>query len=132
MKLLRFIGHPITIIILFLLILISGKAIGSVYLFYILLALPEGHSHALLAVCGILLLLVRLGDSEKLMLTNSILNTLAIIALFLSLYLFFTNDTQQYNYVSFRTGAFWITFGLFCLSAMFFLINTFLNQKKKK
>lgn len=131
MKALRILGHPVTVLILFSVILISGQSIGNIYLFYILLALPEGHSHALLTIAGTVLLMIGLTVRKQYKALSFFLNILAIVSLSLSLYFFFNNDTQEYNYGSFNTIVFWITFGLFGLSGLLLLINTSPVEKDK-
>ncbi len=58
MRILKIITHPYIVIISFFAILISGEGFGGFYLLYLLLALPYGGIHSLLALIGIVLLLV--------------------------------------------------------------------------
>jgi hypothetical protein len=58
MKVIRILGHPIVLTVVFLLLLIEGDHFGGFYLIYILLALPHGAIYALLAVGGVILLLI--------------------------------------------------------------------------
>lgn len=50
MKMIKLFTHPVVIIIAFLLILINGEHLGGFYLLYILLGLPHGAVHSLLAI----------------------------------------------------------------------------------
>lgn len=132
MKAIKIIGHPVTTICLFLVILITGQSIGGVYLFYLILALPHGLVHSILAISGIVLLLVSFskitnGRSS----VKQYMNIAGILLLVLSLFSFFYNDKEHYNFGSFNSSAFWITSGLFVISALCFLILTFINFKRE-
>ena len=56
MKTFNILTHPLLLITSFLFILISGEHLGGFYLMYILIALPHGGIHSLLALTGIVLL----------------------------------------------------------------------------
>ena len=58
MKLLKIIGHPVTVMVMFIFIIISGEHLGGFYLLYILLGLPHGAPHSILALVGILSMLL--------------------------------------------------------------------------
>lgn len=58
MKTIKFIGHPISLMIIFMLLIIEGDHFGGFYLLYILMALPHAAGYALLAVAGIASLLL--------------------------------------------------------------------------
>lgn len=53
MKLIKIIGHPVMVMCIFLLLLISGESFGGFYLIYFLIGLPHGVPHALLALAGL-------------------------------------------------------------------------------
>lgn len=53
MKIIKIIGHPVLVMSLFLLLLISGEAFGGFYVIYVLLGLSHGVPHALLATGGL-------------------------------------------------------------------------------
>ena len=58
MKIIKFIGHPLTLIVWFLCIIIIGEHFAGLYIFYIALGLPHGVSHSVLAATGIIILLL--------------------------------------------------------------------------
>lgn len=53
MKLIKIVGHPVLVMCFFLLLLISGEGFGGFYLIYLLIGLPHGVPHALLALAGL-------------------------------------------------------------------------------
>ncbi len=97
MKLLKIIGHPVAIISVFLLVMISGESFGVPYLLYLILALPHGGSYALLAVGGILLLSFSSNREVKWRILNPVLRLVGILLLILSLYVFFQCSRGHYN-----------------------------------
>ena len=58
MKLLKIIGHPVTVMVMFLFIIIIGEHLGGFYLLYILLGLPYGAPHSIIALAGLLTMLL--------------------------------------------------------------------------
>lgn len=132
MKAIKFFGHPVMTICLFLVILISGESIGGVYLFYLLLALPHGLIHSILAIAGIILLLVSFNRVKNVASMAKIyMNITGILLLGFSIFYFFYNDKGHYNYGSFSSTPFWITFSLFAISALCLLSLTVINLKSK-
>ena len=103
MKMIKLFTHPVVIIIAFLLILISGEHLGGFYLLYILLGLPHGAVHSLLAIVGIGLLFFTNYKYQQQFIFNiePVLNIMGLIMLMLSLFLFFYNDKNHYNYGTF-------------------------------
>ncbi|MDB5277938.1 MAG: hypothetical protein JWR61_2893 [Ferruginibacter sp.] len=103
MKLIKFITHPVTLIICFLFIIISGEASGGFYFMYIMIALPHGAIHSILAVLAIITLLFSAikYHGAYTNLAEPILNFAGIALMLLSLYLFFAKDVEHYNYPTF-------------------------------
>lgn len=58
MKLIKIIGHPVLVMSLFLLILISGEQFGGFYLLYLIMGLPYGAPHTLIALTGLLTMFI--------------------------------------------------------------------------
>src|SRR6218665_639932 len=56
MKIIKWISHPVVVCFTFCMIFVSGDHFGGVYLLYILMALPQGGLHAILAISGISIL----------------------------------------------------------------------------
>ena len=132
MKTIKIISHPITLIICFSLVLISGEHLGGFYLLYILLGLPHAAIHSLLAVGGITILLFAnyKYKREFSYLIEPILNITGVIFLSLSLILFFYNDKSQYNYSTFYQTIPQLSLVLFGIVIVSFLINNFLKLRK--
>ncbi|MEJ7676831.1 MAG: hypothetical protein WKG06_02920 [Segetibacter sp.] len=64
MKLIKILTHPYIIIISFFIILINGEGFGDFFFLYLLMALPYGAIHSLLALLSIVLLLVNYYKSK--------------------------------------------------------------------
>lgn len=58
MKWIKYIGHPVLTLSLFLLLLIESEHFGGFYLLYILMALPTGAPFAITALIGLISLFV--------------------------------------------------------------------------
>ncbi|MBC7886653.1 MAG: hypothetical protein H7Z13_02105 [Ferruginibacter sp.] len=126
MKLIKIISHPATLIICFLLVLISGQHLGGFYLLYILLGLPHGAVHSILGVMGVGILLFSHYKYKRafIYMIEPLLNIAGVILLGLSLFLFFYNDRSQYNYSTFYETLPQISMVLFAfLIASFLVIN---------
>ncbi|MGC4037892.1 MAG: hypothetical protein QM764_18155 [Chitinophagaceae bacterium] len=130
MKLIKIIGHPYTVIISFLLLMISGEHLGGPYILYIMLALPYLAIHALLAIAGIILLLIvyKLVRSKVI---SIFLNIAAYASMLLSLYFFFSNDSAGYNDDTFYQPVPLFTFGLFAIILLASLIRSLYHSKVK-
>jgi cytochrome bd-type quinol oxidase subunit 2 len=128
MKLIKIITHPALLISSFCLIIISGEHWGGFYLLYLLLALPHGGIHAMIAVAGIILLLLnkRKHSSFRRYKIQQILYITGAICLVLSLYLFFHNDPKGYNLGTFEQWVPLISLALFGLLATGFVSYHFM------
>ena len=137
MKLFKFISHPYLLIASFSAIMISGQHFGGFYLLYVLLALPHAAVHSLLALLGIVLLCVSYNrfSINKTNLMACLINLVANILLLLSLFFFFHNDVERYNYATFHQTIPQITLTIFfVISVVSFLdnlISVFRNREKK-
>jgi len=119
------------LIICFLLILISGEHLGGFYLLYILLGLPHGAIHSILAVIGVALLLFsnHRYQREFKYLTEPFLNIVGVILLALSLILFFFKDSHHYNYSTFYQTMPQISIGVFALLIVSFLVSNLIKLR---
>jgi len=131
MKRINFISHPITLIVCFLFIIISGQHLGGFYVVYILLGLPHGGIHCLLAAAGIGLLLLSYFKYKRQQITigEPVLNVAGVVLLFLSLVFFFYNDREHYNYGTFYQIVPMLTLSLFGIVAVIFLIRNLTRLK---
>jgi hypothetical protein len=123
MKLIKLIGHPVTVVCMFCLLLISGKSIGGFYLLYILLGLPHGALHAILAVTGITLMVTGYklpNQSAKIL--KPVLYFLSLALMVVALTTFFANS-KGYNDSTFHQT---VPLGTFVLFGVCVLCNLFL------
>ena len=99
MRAIKYLGSSITLIVWFLCIIIIGKHFAGLYIFYILLGLTHGGIHSILGMVGITLVLVsKISRIEKTKSLKAMLNFIGGVLMLLSLWLFFKNDIDQYNY----------------------------------
>jgi len=131
MKPFRVLSHPYTLIICFLLIIISGENWGGFYLLYILMALPFGALHALLAIAGIASLVIGYHGFQKKLSVMKILNLVGVMFLLASLFYFFWADKHHYNYGTFQETVPLLTLIITAIIAVCFLIGTFLKPTTK-
>ena len=132
MKIIKIITHPFSLIATFLLVLISGEHLGGFYLLYVLLGLPYGAVHSLLAIIGIGILLFsyykyKMSYQKSL---EPILNIGGSLLLMLSLYLFFRNDDERYNYSTFQQTVPLITLIILSIFLLTFLIRNLIRLKQ--
>lgn len=126
MKFFKILSHPYTFVFSFLFILISGEHLGGFYVLYIFLGLLPGVIHSILGFFGMLILIVsyHLPQTTK-TLFKQCLNVLGTAMMFLSIYLFFKNDTAHYNWGTFEKTVPVATLVLFCVVGLCFLVGTF-------
>jgi hypothetical protein len=132
MKLFKILSHPYTLIICFSLILISGEQWGGFYAFYLLLALPYGGVHSLLALAGFFALLVSLHWVKNQVVLQQLLNVVGLFFLVSSLYYFFDNDKLHYNSGTFHEPIPLATLIITICVAICFLIGTFVTPSHNK
>lgn len=127
MKIFKIITHPATIIICFLLVLINGENWAGFFLMYILLGLSHGAIHSILAVTGIGILLFSFFKYKKQFMyrAESVLNIFGALLLFLSLFLFFYRDKDNYNIATFYQTIPVLVISIFGLLLIIFLVNNF-------
>jgi len=132
MKVVKFLAHPVVLIISFLLILISGEHVGGFYTMYLVMALPHGGVHAVLGVIGITLLLisfVKFKGANK-FLARLLLNLAGLVGLWLSIFYFFYQDKSGYNNGTFQQLLPILSIGLFALISFCFFIETIVFGKR--
>ncbi len=118
MKLIKIIGHPILVLSIFLLLLISGESFGGFYLLYICLGLPHGVPHAIIAVAAVASMVVGFNIQKKQPgLIKPLLYLFGIGLMLLALITFFS-DSKGYNDGTFRQTAPLISFGIFGLCVL--------------
>ena len=117
MKALNLIGHPLTLAAGFLLLLISGQAFGGPYLVYLIMGVPHGAAYALSGL-GAVLVAFLAARARKQAWIATLLHFISILAMTLSLYLFFSGDRLLYNGATFTQTVPLVTFGLFALCVL--------------
>jgi hypothetical protein len=132
MKLFKILSHPYTLIICFSLILISGEQWGGFYAFYLLLALPYGGVHSLLALAGFFSMLASLHWVKDHLVLQQVLNVVGVFFLVSSLYYFFDNDKLHYNWGTFQEPVPLSTLIITICVGICFLIGTFVSPSHSK
>ena len=133
MKWISILTHPVLVLTLFCLILISGEHIGGFYAMYILMALPHGGVHAIFALVGAALILFSYwkykGASKYLI--DPLMNVIGVFLLYFSLWLFFFS-TWEYNDATFQQVAPVASLILFVLVSLGFLLRSIAGFAKGK
>lgn len=132
MKIIKILTHPYTVIISFFIILINGEGWGGFFLLYLLFGLPYGAIHSILALLGIGLLLFtyRKYKRKKEAIIECSFEILGVLLLLLSLFLFFYNDKQHYNYGTFYQIVPVIMLILFLLIALISIVSNVITVYK--
>lgn len=120
MKAIKWIGHPVVVICLFLLLITEGENFGGFYLLYLILALPHGAPYAILAMLGIASIVIGFNITHKKMIQSK--QILYIIGLFLmiaSLVNFFMTGNQR---ATFEQAIPLLTFIIYGISSFCFMI----------
>jgi hypothetical protein len=125
MKAIKFITHPYTLITSFLVILISGQHLGGFYAFYLLLGLPYGALHSIIALLGIMVLVLIHNKYKgvKVFTIKYVANLVGLILLVLSLVIFFYKDKSDYNVGTFYQTVPQIMLAVFILIAISFAVD---------
>ena len=134
MKFIQFITHPLFLITHFLLIIISGESFGGFYCFYLALALPYGGVHTILAMLGMCILIFSYAKYKNNFnyQIEPILNISGAVLLISSLFSFFYNDVDHYNYRTFYETVPLVILILFLLVELIFLIKNFIKIGVKR
>lgn len=132
MKIFKILSHPYTLIFCFSFMIISGESTGGFYIMYILLGLLHGVLHSLLGFYGILALMIgqHLSTRRNRYLQKAVF-VIGVTLMFASVFFFFKNDTEHYNWGTFEQGLPMFTLGFTVLIAICFLVNTFLKIRPK-
>lgn len=135
MKIIKIIGHPVLVMSMFLLVIISGQHFGGFYLLYILMGLPNGAPHALIALTGLITLFIGYKIyRSKPHVFKPILYVIGVLIMSYALLTFFENS-QGYNNATFYQTVPLIsliiygTCSLCCLIYAFWLIAKIYRSK---
>lgn len=128
MRIIKWIGHPVALVIVYLLLIISGDNFGGIYLLYLVLSLPHAVPYAVLAGLGIAGVVIAFNIHSKAMLfIKPLLYLVGIALMIFSLVLFFETG---YNWNTFRETVPLSTFILFGICSICFLIRTLSSFQK--
>lgn len=124
MKVINIIGHPVTIICTYLLLLISGQSFGGFYVLYILLGLPHGSPDAIISTAGVAVML--LGYKVYRNVFNPLKPALyfAGIAVMILGLVFFFQASKGYNDQTFQQTVPLISFVLFGLCVLCNMVHS--------
>lgn len=133
MKTINILTHPVLVVSLFCLTLISGQSFGGFYLLYILMALPHAGIHAIFAIIGIGFILFSYGKFKRQskFFIDPLLNMLGVFSLYASLILFFINS-WSYNDQTFEQVLPVISFILFGISSLGLVIYSIARFARPK
>ena len=134
MKAIQIITHPVTQIVSFLFILISGEHWGGFYALYLLLALPHGGTHALLGLAGTIVLCVATYQRSKIYKhrDSALLCIGGGLLMVGSLLSFFMQRGGEYNYGTFNQAIPVISLIIFgALVTCFLAYNIFVLKNSK-
>lgn len=120
MKIIRWIGHPVILICIYLLFITEGENFGGFYMIYLMLALPHGAAYAVLAALGIACVVVGFNlPGKKRYWLKPTLYLSGLAFMISSLVNFFSTGDQS---GTFEWGFPFITFIILCTCATFFLV----------
>ncbi len=128
MKAIKWIGHPVRLVIIYLLLIIEGDQFGGFFMLYLLLALPHFVPYAITAALGIASIIVGFNlRKENYLSFKPVLFLSGYCLMILSLLLFFSKGNK---WETFEMGLPTLTFVIFGISSLCFLINTVLLFSK--
>jgi hypothetical protein len=118
MKIVKIVGHPVSVMFMYLFLLISGQSFGGFYALYILLGLSHGVMDAVVSALGLVIMLVGFYVyRNNFSLIKPALYILGDAIMILGLFLFF-QTTKGYNDATFHQTVPIITFVLFGLCVL--------------
>lgn len=122
MKAIKWIGHPVVLIILFLLLIIEGDNFGGFFLLYLILALPHGVPYALVAITGITSITVGFNVHNKRLEFYKIgLYIAGLLLMLISLIMFFAKGNKD---ATFKEPVPLFSFVFFGVCSFCFLLRT--------
>jgi hypothetical protein len=133
MKIIKIIGHPVSVMCMYLLLLISGESFGGFYVLYIVLGLPHGVPDAIVSTLGLgIMLLGYKIYRNKFHPVKPALYFLGDTVMIIGLVLFF-QTTKGYNNATFHQAVPLFSFALFglCVLCNVLLSVVLLSQNGK-
>ena len=128
MKWIKYTGHPVLVMSLYLLLLIEGAHFGGFFLLYLLMSLSVGALFAVTALIGLLIVFI----GYKIYRKNPhpikpILYILGFVIMIIALLIFFERKERL---ETFETTIPTFTFVLFGIVSLAYIINAFLLLRK--
>ena len=129
MKFIKILTHPILLIISFSMIIIIGQKFSGFYIMYVFMALFELHIHAVWAFIGAILLAVghQRKENDK---AKGMISITGSLLLVLSVFTFFYNDKDHYNWDTFNQARSLISLGIFGMFWIVFVIRNMTSIMK--
>lgn len=137
MKILKIVGHPVSVMCVYLLLLISGESFGGFYVLFILLGLSHGVPDTIVSTLGLgIMLLGYKIYRKKYHPIKPALYILGDVVMIIGLIMFF-QTAKGYSYATFHQIAPLVSFALFglcvlcnvVLAVMLFIQNSKSNGK---
>jgi xanthosine utilization system XapX-like protein len=132
MKFIKYIGHPVLLMSLYLLLLIESEHFGGFYLLYILMALPTGAPFAVISLLG--LICVFIGYKiyrEQFHVLKPTLYLLGWFTMLVGLLLFFSHRDRLATFeLSIPTTTF-VLFGICSVCFFIYVISLFVKKRDR-
>jgi hypothetical protein len=130
MKLLNWIGHPVVLVVVYLLLVIEGDNFGGYFAVYLILALPHGALYAMFSAIGIGLIVYgfNLAKEPKQAWLKSGCYIMGFVLMVLGLCVFFSKGNKWETFESLLPLT---TFSFFGITSVCFLINLTISLSKK-
>ena len=132
MKILKFIGHPVILIIIYLLLVIEGDEFGGFFMMYLMLALPHLVPYSVVAGVGLLLVIVAFNMSAKYWRVLPILYLLGYILMIVSLVMFFEKGNKWQTFELTVPRFTFIVFGFISICFLVNLVSSFVSTHVKR
>lgn len=122
MKIIKWIGHPVVLISVFLLLIIEGENFGGFYLLYLVLALPHGAPYAVISVFGITSIVIGFNiQTQKVIHLKPFFYLIGFGLMLLSLIMFFAKGNK---WATFQLTVPLASFVVFALCSFCFLLHS--------
>jgi hypothetical protein len=123
MKIVKWIGHPVILVIVYLLLVIEGDQFGGFFMLYLLLALPHLVLYALVAALGLFFMILAFNlNRDKYLNRITVFYLIGYTSMIVSLVLFFAKGNK---WETFELAIPRLSFILFGICSICFLINIF-------
>jgi len=133
MKLIKWMGHPVIFLILYLLLIIEGDQFGGFFMLYLLLALPHLVPYAVIAAVGMACVIVGFNVNKPGRLhLKPILYLAGLCLMLLALVLFFGKGNKWETFQYALPTISFIIFGLCSFCFLLNIVSLFINSQSFK